>query len=108
MKTPVSWNSLCFVHRRSDDRDDHYALDESHGGPDVGRLRHNRASDMWLASLRGAVGTADRHTDMNGAFECERDVARRALDEALSRLRSRFENDSKWLVMIDEEIGIED
>jgi hypothetical protein len=100
-KTPVCWNAQCFVHVRSDDRQDFYHLDP--GGPELGYLTHERTGGAWLASLRGAKAVA--LPEQHGAFEGEADVARRALNDALAKLRVRVESDRKWLAMIDEEIG---
>lgn len=100
MKTPVCWNAQCFVHVRRDDTTDHYRTEDG-----VGRLAHQRSTGVWLAELRGCVGTAVRGDDEPAHATCERDVARRALEEALRALRARVAADQRWLAVIDEEIG---
>jgi hypothetical protein len=103
MKSPVPWNGQCFVHLYSNDRDDRYDLDP--GGPDAGYLLHQRSTGSWLASLRGVKATVSRGADEPAWKVDDRDIARRALDAALTSLRARVATDQKWLEMIDEEIG---
>lgn len=104
MKSPIPWLGQCFMHVRSDDLYDHYDLQENGASNhDAGYLTHSRTGGAWLASLRGSKAVAQ--PELHGAFEDDRDVARRALNEALGSLRKRVESDRKWLAMIDEEIG---
>lgn len=103
MKTPVCWNAQCFTHVSSSDTTDTYSTEDGNG-----RLAHQRGTDIWLASLRGATGTAAREENEPAWSVCERDVARRALEAALAALRARVVADQKWLAGIDEEVGGED
>jgi hypothetical protein len=100
VKTPVCWNSLCFVHVRTDDTTDHYRTEDG-----VGRLAHQRSTGVWLAELRGAIATAVRVDGEHPALVGDIEVARRALGAALDVLRRRVAADQRWLVMMDEEIG---
>jgi len=99
MKNPIPWRGQCFVHVRSDDLYDLYDLDPA--GHDAGYLTHERTGGAWLASLRGAKAVAQR--EQHGAFESDADVARRALNEALGKLRLKVAADQKWLAAIDAE-----
>lgn len=100
MKTPVCWNAQCFVHVRSDDLTDHYRTEDGEG-----RLAHQRSTGVWLASLRGATGTAAREENETAWSVGDNDVARRALEAALTSLRARVVADQKWLAGIDAEVG---
>lgn len=93
MRDPIPWKGLCFLHTKSDDLGDYYQLDPE--GAEFGRLVHDRTRGHWLAYLRGCCGSAS--PERHGAFEDEKDVARRALNEALRRLKVRAKGDAYWL-----------
>lgn len=94
MKTPVTWKGDCFVHERSNDIYDDYKGSR-------GTLRYERGSGMWLARIRDAVHVEQRAA--SAVRECERDVARRALDGAIEVLRRRVASDAAWLEAFDKE-----
>lgn len=102
MKTPIPWKGHCFVHVRSDDLDDFYQLDGSAPGLTEARLRHQRSSGHWLASLNGV--TAVRSREGTGPREPESDLARRALDAAAVALVARATEDGKFLHHLADEV----
>jgi hypothetical protein len=101
VKSPVPWNGLCFVHARANDVDEYEHADGHH----IGYLRHSKSQDIWLASLRGAVATVAREKSEPAWKVADQDIARRALDEALAKLRARVAADRQWLELIDGEIA---
>lgn len=100
VKTPVCWNAQCFVHVRVDDTVDHYRTEDGNG-----RLAHQRSTGVWLADIRGAIATAGREPGDSPVFVSDGEVARRALNKALTGLRNRVAADQTWLAAMDEEVG---
>lgn len=97
MKTPICWNGHCFPHVESAD------VDEYRG--EIGYLKHQRATGIWLASFRGCSATAMREPHEPAWQVDDRDIARRALDGAVLALRRRVEGDQEFLRKLEEEMG---
>lgn len=91
------------MHVRSDDRDDFYQVEAPWSpmpGLSEARLRCSRASGHWLACLNGATAVREPQ----GSLDCERDVARRALDAAAAALIVRATKDREFLLALFPEV----
>lgn len=101
MRDPIPWRGLCFVHVSSNDVCHEYAL--APDGASVGRLVQGRVTGIWLAYFRGVCGSES--PEKHQAFEDEKDVARRALDQALRRLKARVKADRAWLLVHEDDFA---